>query len=105
MGIQKRYLKSRPVSKVTFRLPKEAAPAADAVHLVGDFNNWDKSSLPMTRLKSGEYKLTLDLPTGRRYHFRYLIQSGQGPVWENDWSADHYVPCGFTGAENSVVEL
>ncbi len=105
MGIQKRFLKSKPVSKVTFRLPREAAPEAEAVHLVGDFNDWDKDSLPMTRLKNGEYKLTLDLPVGREYHFRYLIQGEEGSTWENDWAADNYVPCGFSGEENSVLQL
>jgi len=105
MGIQKRFLKSRPVSKVTFRLPREAAPEAQAVHLVGDFNDWDKFSLPMTRLKNGEFKLTLDLPVGREYCFRYLIHGRDGSSWENDWSADNYVPSGISGAENSVVRL
>ncbi len=105
MGLQKRFLKSRPVSKVTFRLPREAAPEALSVHLVGDFNDWDKSSLPMTRLKNGEFKLTLDLPVGREYSFRYLIHGQEGSTWENDWSADHYVPSGIGGEDNSVVSL
>lgn len=105
MGITKRFLKSRPVSKVTFRLPKEAAPNAKSVHIVGDFNDWNESSLPMTRLKNGEYKLTLDLTVGKQYHFRYLIEGPSGPEWENDWDADKYVPSGITGVENSVVEL
>ena len=100
MSLSKRYLKSRPVSKVTFRLPPEAAPQARKVHLVGEFNRWDTRATPMSRLKSGEFKVTLDLDTGREYHFRYLIE---GEIWENDWSADKYEPCPFAAAENSVV--
>jgi 1,4-alpha-glucan branching enzyme len=100
MSLSKRYLKSRPVSKVTFRLPREAAPKARRVNLVGEFNHWDPQATPMARLKSGEFKVTLDLETGREYHFRYLIEDS---VWENDWSADRYATCTFSGTENSVV--
>ncbi len=105
MGLQKRFLKSKPVGKVTFRLPKEAASDATRVNLVGEFNNWDKMALPMTQLKNGEFKVTIDLPVGREYHFRYLISHSQGTTWENDWAADRYAPSGFIGAENSVLVL
>ena len=40
MSIEKKDLKSRMVSRVTFRLPREAAPEATKVALVGDFNDW-----------------------------------------------------------------
>ncbi|MCP4291574.1 MAG: glycoside hydrolase [bacterium] len=105
MGLQKRFLKSKPISKVTFRLPKEAVNDATAVNLVGEFNNWAKATLPMVRLKNGEFKVTLDLPVGREYQFRYLISAPNGKIWENDWSADRYAPSGFLGAENSVLVL
>ena len=100
MSLQKKYLKTRPLSKVTFRLPAAAAPAGASVHLVGDFNDWDAGATPMRRLKSGEYKITLDLPVDQEYSFRYLID---GRLWENDWEADKYVPSGVGGEENSVV--
>ena len=100
MSLKKRPLKSRPVSKVTFSLPKEAVPKARRVALVGDFNDWNSKASPMDRLKSGEFKITLDLEQGREYCFRYLID---GSVWENDWSADRYAPSGFEDIENSVV--
>lgn len=100
MSVTKQYLKSRPVSKVTFRLPREAAPQAETVYLVGEFNDWDPQATPMTRLKNGDFKVVLDLETGHEYRYRYLIE---GQVWENDWSADKYDPCAFTGGENSVV--
>jgi len=100
MSLAKRPLKTRPVSKVTFRLPAEAAPDTDQVYLVGEFNAWDPSATPMQRLRSGEFKVTLDLERGRRYEFRYLI--GQ-ENWENDWEADAYVPSGISGSDNSVV--
>lgn len=102
MGPQKRYLKTRNVSKVTFRLPHDAAPDAEHVNLVGDFNHWNPVATPMTRLKSGDFKATVDLEPGREYEYRYLIENR---VWENDWDADAYRPSGIPGAENSVVAV
>lgn len=102
MGPQKRYLKTKNVSKVTFSLPSEAAREAQSVYLVGDFNGWDAAATPMSRLKSGEFKITLELEPGREYEYRYLID---GRVWENDWAANTYRPTGIPGAENSVVAV
>jgi len=100
MSLQKRYLKSRPQSKVTFRLPADAAPTGAVVTLVGEFNDWDVTATPMVALKSGDHKVTVDLPTGREYAFRYLIN---GQEWENDWEADKYAPAGVGFEENSIV--
>ncbi len=102
MSIKKQYLKSKPVCKVTFSLPKEAANAAKKVTLVGEFNDWDKKSLPMKKLKDGSFKLTQDLSVGQEYQFRYFID---GKTWENDWSADKYVTSGLSTEDNSVVVL
>lgn len=100
MSLKKQYLKTKPVSKVTFRLPKDAAPKAATVVLVGEFNDWDTKATPMTRLRNGEFKVTVDLPTGKEYQFRYLIDND---VWENDWEADKYASSGIGGTDNSVV--
>ena len=97
--LRKRYLKSKPLCKVTFRLPKEAAAGAKNVTVVGDFNNWNITQTPMKRLKSGDFTLTLELPCNREFNFRYLIDTKR---WENDWFADKYIPNEF-GEENSVV--
>jgi 1,4-alpha-glucan branching enzyme len=102
MSLNKRYLKSKPLCKVTFKLPKEAAPYAGSVFLVGDFNAWDKQATPMQRMKNGSFCATLDLPTGSTYQFRYLRDDGS---WENDWQADGYVPNPFGDGENSVVHI
>lgn len=102
MSIKKRYLKSKPVCKCTFLLPKDAAPDAKAVNLVGDFNSWSLDGTPMKRLKSGDFKLELDLDAGQRYQYRYLID---GKKWENDWAADDYVPVPDLSVENSVVQV
>jgi len=36
---------------------REWAPAADALSLVGDFNNWDRTSHPLSRLEDGVWEL------------------------------------------------
>lgn len=102
MSLSKQYLKTRPVSKVTFRVPSEIAGGADRAALVGEFNGWDPQATRMRKLKSGDFKVTVDLEIGREYQYRYLLD---GSKWTNDDSADRYVPSGVPDAENSVVSV
>ncbi|HBY53528.1 MAG TPA: glycoside hydrolase, partial [Marinilabiliales bacterium] len=64
MSLKKQFLKSKPVCKVFFRLDAADAKGANSVQLLGDFNNWDKSSEPMTALKTKDFTETLELETG-----------------------------------------
>lgn len=98
--MKKQYLKNKPICKVTFELPKDAAETATSVKLVGDFNDWDSNTPSMNKLKSGKFTSKLDLETGREYQFRYLIDND---VWENDWNADRYTPTPYGNGDNSVV--
>ncbi len=100
LGIKKKYLKSGSLCKVTFRLPKEAAPQAQNVTIVGDFNYWNANETIMKRLKDGSFTVTMDLERDREYQFRYLIDNAR---WENDWNADKYIPTSYGDSENSVV--
>ena len=95
--IKKQYLKSRPVCKVTFSLPAETG--INKAEVAGDFNNWQPTS--MEPLKSGGFKVVLELEQGNAYQFRYLLD---GNEWINDANADNYVPNPFSG-ENSVVTV
>ena len=38
---------------------REWAPAADALHLIGDFNGWDRQSHPLRRLPGGSWEIRL----------------------------------------------
>lgn len=98
-GLNRRYLSSDNLCKVTFRLPKEAAHNAKTATVVGDFNNWNPTEHKMKKLKNGDFTLTLDLPCNREYSFRYLIDANR---WENNWFADKYVP-NEVDSDNSVV--
>lgn len=82
--------------KVTFYT--HTLPEAENVFLVGDFNDWDEESHPMTKLKDGRFKLAINLAPGGEYQFRYLVDG----EWHNEWEADKYVPNPFSG-DNSVV--
>ncbi len=100
IGIKKEYLNGLNVCRVTFRLPKAAAPDAKSVYIVGDFNNWDIHATPMKMMENGEYTVRLDLDAGKEYQFRYFIDDIK---WENDWNADKYVKSPYGDHDNSVV--
>jgi len=99
LGIRKEYSKSHKMCRATFRLPREAAPKAREITIVGDFNNWDKEATLLKKLENGDFTITLELDPGKEYRFRYLID---GKTWENDWRADKYVKNPY-GVEDSVV--
>lgn len=101
--INKKYIKSRKVAKVTFELPRRELPEGVEVksaHLVGEFNDWDPAATEMTYSKKKKaFWVSIDLEPGREYQYRYLIN---GEQWCNEWYADAYVRNGF-GEDNCVV--
>ena len=102
MSIKKKFLKSKPICKVTFRIPKSMANGATRANLVGEFNDWSVSAHPMKRLKNGEFTTTVALEKNREYQFRYLLEDRQ---WENDSEADKFAPTPFEHTQNSVIVL
>jgi 1,4-alpha-glucan branching enzyme len=86
---------------VTFRLPAEAAPEAETVCVMGEFNNWSRDATPMKRQRNGSFSVSVDVEIGRAYRFRYLID---GWKFENDWAADRYEANPY-GGEDSVVDV
>lgn len=99
-GIKRKYSKDKSTCQVTFRLPKDFAPEARCVAIVGSFNNWDLHAHQMKKLKNCDYSLVVDLASDNEYEFRYLIDETR---WVNDWHADKYVWSPFGNSENSVV--
>jgi len=102
MSIRKRYFKSKPLCKVTFRIPEEMGDSAKTAQIVGEFNNWTFFSTPMKKLKSGAFTATLDLELGREYQFRYLLDE---KIWGNDINADKSIPSPYGDSENSVIVI
>lgn len=97
--LKKSFSKTGSKCRVTFELPSEVK--AKRVSLCGEFNQWKSTAHHMKRRKDGSFSTTISLQAGRPYRFRYLLD---GRRWENDWSADAYVPNCF-GTEDSVVRL
>jgi 1,4-alpha-glucan branching enzyme len=84
--------------QVTFELPSSIW--AERVNLVGDFNQWDTTQDEMRQSRAdGKWRITLTLPKGKEYEFRYLVN---GRDWHNDWHADKYRLNKY-GTDNSVV--
>jgi 1,4-alpha-glucan branching enzyme len=97
--IVKSYTEARPSQvQVTFSLPKDLW--ADRIYLVGDFNNWDRTSHPFDRDRSGGWSLSVELEQGRVYQFRYLLDDQD---WLNDTEADSYADNGHGGTNFVVV--
>lgn len=83
--------------RVIFELP--ACIWADRIFLVGDFNEWSTLVSPFAQGRDGVWRVTLDLPAGREYQFRYLVDG----AWQTDLHADGWVRNEF-GSQNSIVE-
>lgn len=98
MAIKKQYLKSKPVCKVTFSIEAETA---EAVAVVGSFNNWNAEQAPLKKLKNGTFKATVDLEKDNTYEFRYIVDG----EYVNDMAADAYAWNDYAGAENSIVSV
>jgi hypothetical protein len=99
--IKKKTLKSRPVCKITFEIPRDRFEEADEIELMGDFTGWDP--VPFKQLKSGKWKLKQDVDQGGRYEFRYRVKRNGDVHYENDPDADGFVPNEF-GTENGILE-
>jgi 1,4-alpha-glucan branching enzyme len=82
---------------VTFEIP--GSVWADRIHLVGDFNGWDRQSLPFRHNRRDDWQVEVELEQGREYRFRYLID---GDHWRSDRHADRQV-LGADGTYDSVV--
>lgn len=82
--------------RIVFELP--ACIWADRIFLVGEFNQWCKESIPFVQGRDGVWRATVDLPCGRSYQFRYLVDGS----WQTDYHADGWVDNDY-GSQNSVV--
>ncbi|WP_181019555.1 isoamylase early set domain-containing protein [Nonomuraea typhae] len=69
--------------EVLFTLPGDHGP----VSVVGDFNGWDPYAHPMRLGDDGRYSVTIAIPQGEAFAFRYLADGGR---WFDDDHADEY---------------
>jgi hypothetical protein len=85
-------------ASVTFTLA--SAVGASHAAICGEWNDWSPDRDVMEPAEDG-FAYTVELEVGRTYRFRYLLD---GHRWENDWSADSYVP-NEHGGDDSLVDL
>ena len=57
--------------RVSFELP--ACIWADRIYLSAEFNDWDETALPMRQERDGIWRVTVDLPIGHQFEFRYIV--------------------------------
>ncbi len=101
MSITKKYLKTKSICKVTFRIPAEIGANHKSAYILGSFNEWDKKANKMKKLaKDGSFSVVLDLEVGKEYEFKYLLDN---KVWLNDDNPDKEVATSFADSSNSVV--
>jgi len=75
------------------------APEAHRVNLVGDFNNWNKESLPAKKGSQGTWKVKVNLKPGK-YQYKFFVDSN----WWNDPKAETQTPNPF-GTQNSIITI
>ncbi|MFH2064360.1 MAG: glycogen-binding domain-containing protein [Pseudomonadota bacterium] len=82
--------------KVTFKF---VSPDSGSVSLVGNFNNWDKTSHPMTRKENGEWSATVILSEGT-HQYKFLADNN----WQQDPENEKQVPNEF-GTLNNIIDV
>ena len=102
MALDKKFLKSRPVCKVRFSISSEEANGASEGCVVGEFNEWDPAAYPLKLQKDGSLSAEFEIPIGREYRFRYLVDKNR---WLNDSQADGYEYCPFASCDNSLLNI
>ncbi len=103
MSISKRYLKSKPVCKVTFKIAPEIGINHKKANLLGTFNNWDYNSLRMKKLvKDGSFSIVVDLEAGKEYEFKYFLDD---KTWLNEPDADTQIVTHFGDSSNSILKV
>lgn len=79
---------------ITFEIP--GSIWAERIHLVGDFNDWERESLPFQLTRQDNWQVELELDQGREVRFRYLVD---GIYWHTEWHADRHA-----AAEDGVCD-
>ncbi|XAM01639.1 alpha-amylase family glycosyl hydrolase [Phycisphaeraceae bacterium D3-23] len=81
--------------------PAPGRPDARTVHVAGSFNEWSRTTTPMTRGDDGVWRVTVDLPDAV-HHYKFVIN---GDTWVNDPDSDtdHEQPDGHGGVNSAVL--
>ena len=97
--LKKTEIKNSTDVKVTFTVAGNNVNLPASV--VGDFNQWDPTALPLQKRSTGSYSANVTLAAGQTYTFRYISADG---TWFNDEAADAYV-MGSAGEDDCQIVL
>lgn len=96
--LEKRRSEREGFVDVTFVLSSDGHELP--VYLASELNGWDPASQPLTPVSEDQLAVTVTLPEGIRFEFRYCDAKGR---WFNDHVADAYCANEW-GGMNGVVE-
>lgn len=85
-------------TRVTFELP--SCVWADRIYVTGTFNNWNENEYSLQQSRDGIWRVSIELPAGKEYEFRYLVDGR----WQTDYHADGYTDNAY-GSQNSILDL
>jgi 1,4-alpha-glucan branching enzyme len=88
----------KKAAKVTFALD---TAHGQRVSVVGDFNDWDPLAHPLKKRSNGLRSVSIELPVGATYRFKYLADDGS---WFCDPDVDERETNEY-GEVNSVLHL
>jgi 1,4-alpha-glucan branching enzyme len=75
------------------------ALSAKSVKLAGDFTDWEKAPLEMTKAKNGIWRVEVPLASGN-YSYRFIVD-GQ---WSDDPQCNYHIPNSF-GSQNATRKV
>lgn len=102
MSIKKKYFHEKGVCLVHFRLPKLIQDQTTKAAIAGNFNDWNTEQYLMIKDKDGDFEQFIELPMGKTYQFRYLIDDQK---WVIEPGADDFIPAFSNKLYNSVIKL
>lgn len=94
----KRSVNGDAMVKVTFALPLDEVD--QPVSVVGEFNDWDPLAHPLKKRSNGTRSVTVPLPEGRSFRFKYLTDDGR---WLCEPDADATVGNDYAGEDSLIT--
>lgn len=82
--------------RIVFELPSSVW--ANQIKLQGEFNNWSEVGEPLCQERDGHWRTAIDLPAGKSYEFRYLVDGQHLVDIRADGLSDDPM-----GIQNSIV--
>ena len=79
---------------------REWAPGADEIHLIGDFNDWNRESHPLTRKDNGDWEIVLEGRDALKHGQRVKIQ-----VTKDGASSDHLPAYIYRAVQNEETKV